>query len=114
MTEGAAVLDGLTTLEEAAFNLSKAAMMLDQSRDDYGKLAVALEKNMEVWIAIRTMMSQESVQVPKETRQNLVKLSQFVAQTTLAQGVEMPTDILDTFINIDLQISEGLLAGQKV
>jgi len=50
--------------------------------------------------------------LPEETKQNLIKLSQFVTQTTMAQGVELPAEVLDTFININLQISEGLLEAQ--
>jgi flagellar biosynthesis regulator FlaF len=102
----------LSSNEEAAFGLSKAAVMLDQARDDQGKLAAALDNNMEVWVAIRTLVTRDGNPLPDETKQNLVKLSQFVTQTTMAQGVEMPGEVLDTFVNINLQISEGLLEAK--
>lgn len=113
MSDTTAVAEPLSFHEETAFSLSQAALMLDQSRSDPGRLAAALENNMQVWIAIETLLSQTGVRVPKETRQNLIKLHQFVTQTTIAQGVSVPTSILDTFININLQISEGLLESQK-
>lgn len=103
--------ENLSSNEEGAFGLSKAAVMLDQARDDQGKLASALDNNMEIWVAIRTLVSRDDNPLPEETKQNLVKLSQFVTQTTMAQGVGLPGEVLDTFININLQISEGLLEG---
>ena len=109
---GAADTGDLTTHEQVAFGLSKAAVMLDQSRENQDKLAAALDNNMEVWVAIRTIVSREGSNLPEDTKTNLVKLSQFVTQTTMAQGVEMPMEIVDTFININLQISEGLLEAQ--
>jgi flagellar biosynthesis regulator FlaF len=114
MADKQGVVDGdqLSSHEEAAFALSKAAVMLDQARDEQGKLAAALDNNMEVWVAIKTLVGQSDVRLPDETRGNLVKLCQFVTQTTMAQGVEMPSEVIDTLININLQISEGLLEAQ--
>jgi flagellar biosynthesis regulator FlaF len=102
----------LNSAEASAFGLSKAAVMLDQSREDHGKLAAALDNNMEVWVAIRTLASRDDNLLPEDTKSNLVKLSQFVTQTTMSQGVEMPSEVIDTLININLQISEGLLESQ--
>lgn len=110
--QGVVDYDQLSSNEEGAFGLSKAAVMLDQARDDLGKLAAALENNMEVWVAIRVLVNRDDNPLPDETKQNLVKLGQFVTQTTIAQGVEMPPEVLDTFININLQISEGLLEAR--
>lgn len=103
----------LSSNEEGAFGLSKAAVMLDQARDEQGRLAAALDNNMEVWVAIRTLVNQKDNPLPDETKQNLIKLSQFVTQTTMAQGIELPPEVLDTFININLQISEGLLEARS-
>jgi flagellar biosynthesis regulator FlaF len=101
----------LTAPEESAFGLSQAAVILDQGRDDKGLMASALERNMEVWIAIRMMVSGDDTNLSRETKDNLTKLSQFVAETTMKHGVDLPEESLDTLINIDLQISEGLLEG---
>lgn len=109
---GAGNIERLSSNEEGAFGLSKAAVMLDQARDDQGRLAAALDNNMEIWVAIRTLVNRNDNPLPEETKQNLVKLSQFVTQTTMAQGVEMPPEVIDTFININLQISEGLLEAR--
>ena len=110
--QSGAEAENLTVPEEGAYGLSEAAVMMDQARDDQGMLATALEKNMEVWIAIRMMVSQNDVKLTQEVMDNLVRLSQYVAETTMKHGVELPAEVLDTLININLQISEGFLEGQ--
>lgn len=101
----------LSLTEQDAFSLSQAAIQLDQSRDDKDQLAAALEQNMEIWVAIRTLISRAGDAVQADTRDNLVRLSQFVAESTMKHGVDVPASVLDTLININLQISEGLLEG---
>lgn len=101
--------EDLTTNEQVAFGLSKAAIMLDQSRDNQTRLAAALDNNMETWVAVRTIVSQGESGLPEATKDNLKRLSLFVVQTTMSQGIGIPKEIVDTFININLQISEGLL-----
>lgn len=102
----------LDTHEEAAFALSQAAVMLDQGRGKQGELATALDNNLEVWVKIRTLVARKEVAIVPDTRNNLIKLSDFVADTTMRQGVDMPAEVLDTLININLQISEGLLESR--
>lgn len=108
---GAEKKDTLTLPEESAFGLSQAAVMLDQSRDDENMLVTALERNMEVWIALRFMVSKDDAKIAHEAKNNLIKLSQFVAESTMKYGVGISSETIDTLININLQISEGLLEG---
>lgn len=103
----------LSLKEQDAFSLSEAAIRLDQSRNDKEMLAAALERNMEIWVAIRTLVSRAGEGVQAETRDNLVRLSQFVAEKTMQHGVDIPASVLDTLINVNLQIAEGLLEGSK-
>ncbi len=101
----------LTAPEESAFGLSQAAVMLDQGRNDKGMMASSLERNMEVWIALRFMVSNDETRIANEAKDNLIKLSQFVAESTMKHGCNIPSETIDTLININLQISEGLLEG---
>ncbi|MCB2100788.1 MAG: hypothetical protein KDE22_07965 [Rhodobacterales bacterium] len=101
----------LSVTEEEAFGLSQAAVMLDQGRANPGLLAQALNHNMELWVAIRVLVSDDRSPLPAETRRNLAQLSTFITETIVSQGVEMAPQTLDTLININLQISEGLLEG---
>lgn len=105
-----------TLAEEQAFQLSQAAIRLDQARrqkaENPGALVDALNQNVEIWVALRTIVMREDCTLSDEVKQNLTKLAQFVADRTFADGdVAEPT--LDALININLQISEGLLEGEK-
>ncbi len=103
----------LSLTEENAFSLSQVAIQLDQAREDSNALASALERNMEVWVALRIMVSKSGEALQQQTRDNLIRLSQFVAETTMKYGAEIPSEVVDTLININLQISEGFLESGK-
>lgn len=96
-----------------AYGLSEAAVVLDQARNHDGDLAAALQHNMEMWVAITSMVSHESNSLTPEVKENLSRLSKFVAKTTMHHGVNISSETLNTLININLQISEGLLEGSK-
>ena len=102
--------------EEQAFQLSQAAIRLDQARriraENPARLVDALNRNMELWVALRTIVMRDDCSLGQEVRANLAKLAQFVADRTFADG-EVAENTLDALININLQISEGLLEGAK-
>lgn len=103
----------LSLAEEQAFQLSQAAINLDNARngDDKAGLANALRQNLEVWIAIRTAVSHDSCTLTKELKDNLVRLSNFVADKAIRGPDQLTDTVIDSMININLQISEGLLEG---
>lgn len=103
----------LSAIEEQAFQLSRAAIQLDQAKGDRSKLAEALELNMAVWMALRTLVTSDGCMASTQVVDNLLRLANFVAEKTLA-GPEAASDAtLDALINVNLQISEGLLEGNK-
>jgi flagellar biosynthesis regulator FlaF len=102
-------LQSMSTREQDAFALTEAAVRLDQARGKEANLAAALEQNLQLWVAIRTLVSRPGNALPAQIRNNLVSLSGFVAETTWRDGVAIPATRLDTLININLQIAEGLL-----
>lgn len=102
-------IETLKVGEEDAFGLVEVAITLDQSRGDKARLAAALEQNLQLWIAIRTLVSDAASTLPEAVKTNLTRLSDFVADTTLKKGVEISDSTITTLINVNLQISEGLL-----
>lgn len=100
--------------EEQAFQLSQAAIRIDQARrvkaERPGALVDALNRNVEVWVALRSIVMRGDCTLGDEIKQNLTKLAQFVADRTFSD-VEIAENTLDALININLQISEGLLEG---
>jgi len=108
--------NNLTINEEQAFLLTQAALRIDRARsrrsEDPGGLVDSLNQNLEVWVALRTLVMSNGCGLPDEVCRNLVKLSQFIADKTFAEG-DIAAVTLDAFININLQIAEGLLEGQN-
>lgn len=106
----------LSLAEEQAFQLSQAAILLDEARQDRGNLALlaaALERNLETWVAFKTIINNPACTLTEAVKANLRQLAEFVAERTL-QGVSAIADsTLDTMINMNLQISEGLLEGAR-
>lgn len=99
--------------EMDALALAQAAVGLDRARGKSAELAAALEANLELWVAIRTLVSAPGNLLPAGIRDNLIRLSRFVAGTTCNDGVAISEHRLNTLININLQIAEGL-RGQAV
>lgn len=104
-------LEDLKPGEADAFGLVQAAVALDQARSDKSALAAALENNMQLWVAIRTLASKAENGMPAAVRDNLTSLASFVADTTMKHGVDIAEETLNTLVNVNLQISEGLLEG---
>ncbi|MGE4277988.1 MAG: flagellar biosynthesis regulator FlaF [Magnetospirillum sp.] len=103
----------LSAIEEQAFHLSRAAILLDQAKADRSKMTEALEVNMAVWVALRTLITSDGCRASSQVVENLLRLANFVAEKTLA-GAEAASDAtIDALINVNLQISEGLLEGNK-
>ena len=103
--------------EEQAFQLSQAAIMLDQTRSDreanIGPFAAALKANLDTWVTLCTVISREDCMLTEDVKRNLRRLAHFVADTTLAGLESLTNETIDSFININLQICEGLLEGAK-
>ena len=98
---------------EQAHQLSQAAIQIDQARGvGADELAEALAENVEVWIALITIISRDDCKIDSGAKENLKKLCKYVTEQALTG--ETPSDSgLDTLININLQISEGLLISAK-
>lgn len=103
--------------EEQAYQLSESAIRLDLARTkravNPAALADALNRNIEVWLKLRTIIMRKDCPLPEATVNNLVKLSQFVVERTFIGVEDLSESTLDVLVNINLQISEGLLEGLK-
>jgi len=103
----------LNLLEEDAFALTQAALEISkaQATGDEDRLAEALDHNLQLWVGIRTMVAQSDNQLPAQVKENLTRLSHYVAQKTFEMQSGVKNDTLDSLANTNLQIAEGLLEG---
>jgi flagellar biosynthesis regulator FlaF len=109
-------LNTLSVPEAKALHLAQAAVMLDHARtvrEDKATLCEALDQNLQLWVAIKTVVGMESCTLSEDLKENLRHLTQYVADTTFRYGLEIPDEVVEALANINLHISEGLLEGRK-
>jgi flagellar biosynthesis regulator FlaF len=102
-------------LEDDAHALTEAAVAMSralEAKDDTA-LVGALDQNLQLWVAIRTLVSREDHRLPKEVKDNLIQLSHYAAQKTFEMKDAFDADTVESLINTNLQIAEGLLEGRE-
>ena len=102
---------------EEAFSLLKCAIDLSTAKENKNSsdLINALDNNMKLWVYIKTLASSDKNKLPAETKNNLIKLADYVSSKTLEVGrnVHKVSDkTLDSMIMTNLQISEGLMSNR--
>ena len=104
--------DQIKNAEEEANLLAGFAEALSKastSNDEQLKL-LTLDENLKLWVGIETSLKSAKNLLPQEIKENLLKLSKYVERLTLSKGIAMSKTDFDSLANINLQISEGLLA----
>ncbi len=99
-------------MDAAAF--SQAAYVLDQARQDLGDDDLrerALKYNQLLWSIIQADVAGKDNSLPDELKANLMSLSIFVDRQTSKALSDPNEEVLDSLININLNISEGLMEG---
>jgi flagellar biosynthesis activator protein FlaF len=104
----------MSMLEEDAFALTQAALEISQAQEtkDERRLAAALDKNLQLWVGIRTLVERDGNPLPTEVKANLSRLSHFVAQKTFEMQDGSNDKTLEALANTNLQIAEGLLESK--
>lgn len=101
----------LTVFEEDALALTQAALEISRAYEskDEKRLAAALDRNLKLWVGIRTLVSAADNPLPMPIKDNLIRLSSFVAQKTFEMQNGANAKTIESLANTNLQISEGLL-----
>jgi hypothetical protein len=91
--------------------LVDAAVLIDRARQEgeKGFLEQAVDHNRQLWAHIHSLSALPNNPFPKESHSELNRLSDYVWAATKSKGSDISDMVLDTLINIDLQVSEGLL-----
>ncbi|NYZ10962.1 DUF2934 domain-containing protein [Azospirillum sp. RWY-5-1] len=99
--------------EKDAFTLMSAASLLSEA-DSPDKVNVALDHNLKLWIAIKTVIQDGGNSLASEVKDNLRQLSQWVATTTMeASSGEFEGSKLIALARVNMHIAEGLVRGQQ-
>jgi len=99
-----------------ALALLKSAVALDEARagNDNSAMSSALDSNLELWVKIRTLMENKNQHLGKDVKENLITLSKSVTAMTFEYSKNADPKKIDTLININLQICEGLLEKKTI
>ena len=110
-----------TTSNQIADAEKEAALLMDfaralskasQSDNEHEKL-IAIDNNLKLWVEIETSLKSAKNLLPVAIKENLNKLSKYVEALTLSKGTKMNKSDFDTLVNINMQISGGLLESVK-
>jgi flagellar biosynthesis activator protein FlaF len=97
-----------------AWALLEAARELHQVKQlPLNERRAALRRNWRLWTIFQANLLDPGCQVPHETRRNLLGLANFIDRQTAQLLANGDSDGIDVLININRQISEGLLDGQR-
>ncbi|MGH7032757.1 MAG: flagellar biosynthesis regulator FlaF [Stellaceae bacterium] len=92
---------------EAARQLNKTK---DAPIDDF---RAALRANWRLWTLFQANLVDAECKLPDLVRGNLLGLANFIDKTTVELLVERDPKKIETLVNINRQISEGLLEGMR-
>lgn len=97
-----------------AWALLEAARELHQSKEGpIEDFRAALRKNWRLWTIFQASLSEADCTVPLPVRRNLLGLSNFIDRQTVDLLAVRDAKKVDVLVNINRQISEGLLEGQR-
>lgn len=101
----------LSLIEEDALALTQSALDISRAHEskDEKRLAAALDRNMQLWVGIRTVVTASNNPLPMAIKDNLIRLSSFVAQKTFDMQNGANNKTIESLVNTNLQIAEGLL-----
>jgi flagellar protein FlaF len=97
-----------------AWALLEAARKLNQTKDEpIEDFRAALRANWRLWTIFQASMIEPDCTMPDEIRGNLLGLANFIDKTTVELLAERDAKKIDALVNINRQISEGLLEGAR-
>ena len=101
--------------EVEAMAFTKAALMLEDAKrnlDDYDNYAAALKFNQLLWTIIQADIVDKENKLPAAIKANILSLSIFVDKQTIKALADTKARHLETLININKNLAEGLMVQQ--
>jgi flagellar protein FlaF len=98
--------------EVEAMAFTKAALMLDEAKgqtEDYDAYAAALKFNQLLWTIIQADIVDPVNKLPPQLKANILSLSIFVDKQTVKALSDTNGDHLDSLIDINKNLAEGLM-----
>lgn len=83
-----------------------------QKPDDVANILIQTRLNWRIWTIFQSELVDPDCAVPKEIRENLLSLSNFIDKRSAAVIASPSADKLKVLININRQIGAGLMGNQ--
>ena len=102
----------LSPREVEAMAFAKAALMLEEAKnntDDYDNYASALKFNQLLWTIIQADIVDKENELPPQLKANILSLSIFVDKQTVKALADTKTRHIDSLIDINKNLAEGLM-----
>lgn len=97
-----------------AWALLEAARGLNATKDGpIEEFRAALRANWRLWTIFQASLIEPDCALPDETRTNLLSLAKFVDKQTVLLLAQVDLEKVAALVNINRQISEGLLEGAR-
>ena len=114
IAEGLLESVNMNMAQQEAFYIAKNGLDLVEAykKKDNNLLVEALDNNQKMWLMIKTLMKNGKSELSDEVKNNLVKLADYVSVNTIKLGQNLDAideKLLNSFININKHISEGLI-----
>lgn len=104
---------GFSDAQQDAVTLMQSAKLLIEAEEPED-VGAALDHNLKVWVAIRSLVNAENCALPEEVRANLRSLAKFTVDTTLEAGEgAIEARKLISMARINMLIAEGLLRAEQ-
>lgn len=102
-----------TRPEDDARTLTHAATLLIEA-DTPEAVSTALDHNLKIWIAIKTVVQGDANPLSHEVKENLKNLAQYVSATTMqvTEGTIEESKLV-SLARVNMHIAEGLLSGEQ-
>jgi len=88
--------------EAQAYELTRCAIAIDNAYSDAPELtsdlAAALNANLDIWVALRTLVAREDCLLDENTCKNLTRLADFVADRTFSMAESCSEQAIETLI----------------
>lgn len=102
----------LSSREIEAMAFTKAALLLEDAKnnlEDYDSYASALKFNQLLWTIIQADVVDKENKLPDVLKANILSLSIFVDKQTIKALADSKAEHLETLININKNLAEGLM-----
>jgi flagellar biosynthesis regulator FlaF len=104
---------GLADPQRDSLTLMQTATALIEAEEGEA-LEAALDLNLKLWVAIRTIVNGPVCALPNEVRDNLRTLAKFTIDTTMEAGIGgFDARKAISLARIDMSIAEGLLSAEQ-